>query len=168
MVDHSPRASCAGRCRDRRPTRRDHVRDGRVAGTRHHRRDQGELWTSWVGSTRHSRLRARRRSLRESRWHPRSAVPGRFRGFIDAEKFHPLRSRTAVVLLAVGGSTPSRFMTAIAAPHPATSASQTSTMRWRALLLAAVSACAACGIVYELALSHWPPASTAVASSQRR
>ena len=34
----------------------------------------------------------------------------------------------------------------------ASSPPQTSTMRWRALLLAAVSACAACGIVYELAL----------------
>lgn len=33
-----------------------------------------------------------------------------------------------------------------------TEAPQHSTIRWRALLLAAVSACAACGIVYELAL----------------
>jgi len=32
-----------------------------------------------------------------------SAVPGRFRGFIDAEKFHPASIATAVVLLAVGG-----------------------------------------------------------------
>ncbi len=43
-------------------------------------------------------------------------------------------------------------MTATDQDTAATSPPQTSTMRWRALLLAAVSACAACGIVYELAL----------------
>jgi uncharacterized membrane protein YjfL (UPF0719 family) len=32
-----------------------------------------------------------------------AAVPGRFRGFIDAEKFHPASIAPAVVLLAVGG-----------------------------------------------------------------
>nr|WP_198345070.1 DUF350 domain-containing protein [Mycobacterium sp. JS623] len=32
-----------------------------------------------------------------------AAVPGRFRGFIDAEEFHPASIAAAVVLLAVGG-----------------------------------------------------------------
>ena len=32
-----------------------------------------------------------------------AAVPGRFRGFIDAEKLHPASIAPAVVLLAVGG-----------------------------------------------------------------
>jgi uncharacterized membrane protein YjfL (UPF0719 family) len=32
-----------------------------------------------------------------------ASVPGRFRGFIDAEKFHPASIAAAVVLLAVGG-----------------------------------------------------------------
>jgi spermidine synthase len=43
-------------------------------------------------------------------------------------------------------------MTATDHDTAAKSPPQTATMRWRALLLAAVSACAACGIVYELAL----------------
>jgi uncharacterized membrane protein YjfL (UPF0719 family) len=32
-----------------------------------------------------------------------AAVPGRFRGFIDSEEFHPASIAAAVVLLAVGG-----------------------------------------------------------------
>lgn len=32
-----------------------------------------------------------------------AVVPGRFRGFIDAERFHPASIAAAVVLLAVGG-----------------------------------------------------------------
>jgi spermidine synthase len=43
-------------------------------------------------------------------------------------------------------------MTATDHDTAAKSPPHTATMRWRALLLAAVSACAACGIVYELAL----------------
>jgi uncharacterized membrane protein YeaQ/YmgE (transglycosylase-associated protein family) len=32
-----------------------------------------------------------------------AVVPGRFRGFIDAEQFHPASVAAAVVLLVVGG-----------------------------------------------------------------
>lgn len=38
------------------------------------------------------------------------------------------------------------------APAPDTVGTVTASGRWRALLLAAVAACAACGIIYELAL----------------
>lgn len=43
-------------------------------------------------------------------------------------------------------------MTEPAAPAPPDVPAAPSTMRWRALLLAAVAACAACGLIYELAL----------------
>src|SRR6201988_946424 len=43
-------------------------------------------------------------------------------------------------------------MTAVDLPVPEAARSTESSRRWRALLLAAVAACAGCGIVYELAL----------------
>jgi len=43
-------------------------------------------------------------------------------------------------------------MTAVGLPVPEAARSTESSRRWRAVLLAAVAACAACGIVYELAL----------------
>ncbi|HYQ36567.1 MAG TPA: spermidine synthase, partial [Mycobacterium sp.] len=43
-------------------------------------------------------------------------------------------------------------MTSLDVPAPEAVRSTEASVRWRAVLLAAVAACAACGIIYELAL----------------
>ena len=80
---------------------------------------------------------------------PEAVVPGHFRNIIDAERVPSRVDRRC--RHAAGRRRDQRgraVMITDAPPAPAAAFG----LRWRALLLASVAACAACGIVYELAL----------------
>ena len=81
-------------------------------------------------------------------------IPGNFHEHVDEPELHPAIVRGGADAARRGrGNRRRGVMTSVDSPAPRRrSRSTESSGRWRAVLLAAVAACAACGIIYELAL----------------